>query len=839
MEQYMKIKGQYPDTILFFRLGDFYEMFLDDAIEASRLLQITLTSRSKGDKQSPMCGIPFHAADSYIAKLTRYGKKVAICEQLSDPKLPGIVQRDVIRIVTPGTTLDENVLDQKRNNYVAAIVKDFDNLNLAYADVTTGEFMVTELHTEKELQAEIERIGPSEIILSEVFFESDFAKDFRRKNSRIFFFTVKDENSDASSLLMSYLKETQKTSLKHFDDAKPYNISDFMPLDEATLKNLELLYTIAENKKEGSLLWVLDKTVTSMGGRMMRFFVTHPLVNTEQIESRLDAVGELKEKQATLSDIVEHMKSILDMERIIGRLSLGHCNARDLIGLKASLKKVPFLKEKLSGYSSRLLQQISEELDSHEELTSLIDRAILPDPPLSTNEGNMIADGYDTELDELKAISRQGKSFIQSLQEKEIQRTGINTLKVGYNSVFGYFIEISKAAAKNAPPDYIRKQTLVNAERFITPELKEYEEKVLGAEEKIMALELRIFREIKDRAVDYVKTIQQTSRSIALTDVLCSLAAVALENNYCKPEILENMDMCILAGRHPVVEKMSNNGRFIPNECVLTCDGANLLLITGPNMGGKSTYLRQVALITLMAQIGSFVPAEKAAIGLADRIFTRVGASDNLIKGQSTFMVEMKETANILATATQRSLIILDEIGRGTSTYDGMSIAWSIMEYIHDTIKARTLFATHYHELISLADRLPHSENRSVAVKEEGNDGIVFLYKIVAGGINRSYGIQVAKLAGLPDAVIQKAKQILVDLEEGILEPAIIQELNDPSRTYNQNQPPLFEQEQRIPRLEDEAAKELNEIDINTLTPMDALKKLDELKKKFYPVSKR
>ncbi len=831
MEQYLKVKKEYPDTFVFFRLGDFYEMFFDDAVEASRLLQITLTARNKGENKAPMCGVPYHAANSYIARLTRLGKKVAICEQLSDPNLPGLVQRDVIRVITPGTTFDENVLEQKRSNYVMSVVKRDDVLSLAYADITTGEFMTADVSNGKDLQAEIERIAPAEMIVSAEFMESDLGKFLKNRNSRIFFSIAKEAINDASFLVMDYLKQTQKSELKHFDRAQIYHVEDFMPLDEATLRNLELLQTLAENKREGSLLWVLDKTVTSMGGRMMRFFVTHPLVNRQEIEKRLTAVESFAKRQDVLMNLTEVLKDILDLERIMGRLSLGHASARDLIGLKNSLRKIPVFQSMLAGigegpeHATALIGQIENGLDGMEEICGLIEKAIVPDPPLATNEGGMIADGYNAELDELKSISRQGKSFIQGLQKKEIERTGINTLKIGYNSVFGYYIEISKGAAKNAPADYIRKQTLVNAERFITPELKEYEEKVLGAEEKIIALEQRLFNEIRGRILEEVKKIQQTARNIALLDVLCSLAKVALENGFCKPEISVNSIIEIVEGRHPVVEKMSSNGRFVPNDCYLNRgNGANFLLITGPNMGGKSTYLRQIALITLMAHLGSFVPAQKAVIGLTDRIFTRVGASDNLVKGQSTFMVEMKEAANILASATDKSLIILDEIGRGTSTYDGMSIAWSIMEFIHDGIKANTLFATHYHELISLGEKLAHAANYSVAVKEENEDGIVFLYKIIKGGINRSYGIAVAKLAGLPQEVVGRARQILNDLEEGVMETAINKQLTENGRV-NENQQLLFnEQEQRATRL-------INEIDINSLTPLEALQKLDQLKK--------
>ena len=827
MQQYMEMKKLHPDAILFFRLGDFYEMFFEDALEASRLLQITLTARNKGENQAPMCGIPYHAADSYISKLTKLGKKVAICEQLSDPKLPGIVQRDVIRVITPGTTLDDNILENKKNNFILGLVKSNEDVacyNLAYADITTGEFLATDNLNEKELLAEFIRIAPTEVILEQSVFNNEFITGLRERYCGTFFFAVPVKFDDASLMVMDYLKGTQKQILKHFKEAKSYDVDDYMPLDEATLRNLELTTTMADNKREGSLIWVIDRTTTSMGGRLLRFFVTHPLRNIDNIKKRLDAVACFKNNQAKMFEIIECLKGILDLERLVAKLSLGRSNARDLIGLKNSLLQIPKLKTVLSGLDDVLIQQANGLLNPLFDLVSLIDRAILPDPPLSTSDGNMIADGYDNELDELRKILKQGKSFIKDLQEKEIQRTGINNLKIGYNSVFGYYIEISKAASKNAPAEYIRKQTLVNAERFITPELKEYEEKVLGAEEKIIAIESRIFNEVKDCVVEQVKVIQTTARAVAMVDVLCAFAITAQSNNYCRPDVVEENLIEIKNGRHPVVEKMSISGNFVANDCYLNRSTENVLLITGPNMGGKSTFLRQVALITLMAHIGCFVPADSARIGLTDRIFTRVGASDNLVKGESTFMVEMKEAANILNNATERSLIILDEIGRGTSTYDGVSIAWAMMDYIHNIIKANTLFATHYHELITLADKMEHCANFSVAVRENDN-GIVFLYKIVKGGINRSYGIEVAKLAGLPGAIIDKAKQILADLEEGIVEKGIEVELTEKTSYVSEKQMGIFEN--------GAIYNDLKDLDINSLTPIEALNKLEQYKKQL------
>ncbi len=845
MKQYLSMKEKNPDSILFFRMGDFYEMFLDDALEAAKLLQITLTSRNKGDDKAPMCGVPYHAADAYIAKLTKMGKKVAICEQITDPGLPGLVERDIVRVVTPGTTLDDSVLDQNTNNYVLAIKYINNVFSLAYADISTGEFRSTGVSSEKDLNAEIERIAPAEIILDELFFESDFASKLKKNFESIFFFPFNSGQSsgeNATEFLMDYFRSTQKTALKHVSEPKSYEINEFMPLDEATLRNLELLQTMRENKKEGSLLWVLDKTQTPMGGRLLKHILTHPLINKVEIDLRVNAVEALINNHELHEDLVLSLKNIMDMERLLSRLSMGRGNARDLIGLKNSLNMIPSIKQLLKGSGSKLLDNVKENLDELPDIRSLVEKAINDEPPVSISDGGMIRDGFNSELDEYRVISREGKSFIQNLQISEIDKTGINNLKVRYNKIFGYYIEVSKGQVDKVPENYIRKQTLVNAERYITPELKEFEEKILGAEDKIVALEQKLFTEIRERVVKNIDRIQATARQIALLDVVCGFAATAKENHYCRPEIVEEGDIEILEGRHPVVEKMSTDMRFVPNDSALTQNGERILLITGPNMGGKSTFLRQTALITLMAQIGSFVPAKSAKIAICDRIFTRVGASDNLVKGQSTFMVEMQETCYIISNATNRSLIILDEVGRGTSTYDGMSIAWAIFEYLHDKIQAKTLFATHYHELISLANKLGNAANYAVAVTESEDEGVVFLYKVVRGGVDRSYGIEVAKLAGLPDDLVSRANQILTDLEEGVLEKGIANELRDATKRVPESQlalglrtdEPEFREHGMIGKdvLErDPAIEELKNIDLNSLTPLEALNRLNEIKK--------
>lgn len=846
MKQYRALKEQYTDAILFFRLGDFYEMFFDDAILASRLLQITLTARNKGEMRAPMCGVPHHSAERYIAKLTKLGRKVAICEQLSDPSEPGIVKRDVVRVVTPGTTLDENVIEQKINNFVMVVCEKWNSdealkrYEIAYADITTGEFYLMFCAAEKELKAEIERVRPAEILIEKDSFDNAIFLRLRRFFPDVFFSPVADgvNGVGAEVMLTEYLKSTQKSQLPHMSAPQLTTENDCMPLDEATLKNLELTETLREHKKEGSLLWVLDKTLTSMGGRLLRHFITHPLLRKNELDLRLDAVDELVRKQDEYYRLGDVLESVMDMERLLSKLSLGRGNPRDMVGLKNSLDQIPLIKNVLGVMEAEMLCNVCNGLEDLVDLKVLIDRAIVADPPMSMNDGGYIADGYNGELDELNTICREGKTYILGVQKREAERTGISNLKIRFNKVFGYYIEVSKSHVGKVPDDYIRKQTLVNAERFITPELKEYETKVLGAEEKIVVLEQKIFNELRESVVAQVARIQKNARLVALLDVLRSFAQVAIENNYCKPEVGESQrqrSIDIREGRHPVVEKMSFSMSFVPNDTVLDQDGERFLLITGPNMGGKSTFLRQVALITLMAQIGSFVPAKKARIGIVDRIFTRVGASDNLVRGQSTFMVEMQETAFILENATENSLIILDEIGRGTSTYDGMSIAWSVMEYIHDVIKAKTLFATHYHELIPLADKLSNAANHAALVKENEEDGVVFLFKVVPGGVDRSYGIEVAKLAGLPAQTVSRARQILSDLEEGVMESGIAKELHDSTKRVPDDQMALglevvSRANEELNRQHSALKRELERIDTNNMTPLEALKRLDELK---------
>jgi len=835
MAQYNEIKNNHEDCILMFRLGDFYEMFFEDAKEASKILQITLTARGKGSAEKiPMCGIPFHAVDNYLSKLTKVGKKVALCEQVTKPDGQGIVEREVVRIVTPGTTFDENILEQKSNNFVAAIVFEKENFSIAYSDLTTGEFKVTEVSGTKNLISEITKVNPAELICSEEIMPKIKEILINFENLHIFPYNFYEESEKllkdhfklsslqsfgieghklatlSSAMLFSYLKETQKTDLKHIQKISFYEVSDFMPLDGSCIRNLELFYTNMENKKEGSLINVLDETVTSMGGRMLRKWLLNPLLDKKKIESRLNRIDILLNNSMLLRELRDKLSNIYDIERLLSRLSLGSGNARDLIALKESLKIVPELKILIK----EQLPKISENLLPLNALTNLIDKAILEEAANSLRDGGMIKDGYNSELDDLRSISSEGKTFIKNLQEREIKRTKINSLKVRFNKVFGYYIEVSKTNLNLVPDYYVRKQTLVNAERFITPELKEYEEKVLTAEDKIKELEYELFYQVRMEVIKEIVKIQNIAKAIAALDVLSNLAFIANKNNYCKPEIIENGEIEIKNGRHPVIEKIRND--FIPNDCKFDND-QNFVLLTGPNMGGKSTYLRQIALIVLLAQIGSFVPAEAAKISLVDRIFTRVGAADNLSKGESTFMVEMNEASFILNHATEKSLIILDEIGRGTSTYDGVSIAWAIMEFIHDKIKAKTIFATHYHELVALADKLSKASNMSVAVRENEIEGVVFLYKIVDGGVDKSYGIEVAKLAGLPKDIISRSRGVLAELEKK----------NIKSSNISPNQLGIFKEPRKHSGLE----KEIKNLDINTLTPLQALEKLNKIKR--------
>lgn len=848
MKQYKDLKSRYADAFLFFRLGDFYEMFFDDAKEASRILNLTLTKRNG----IPMCGVPFHAVDSYLGRLIRAGKKAAICEQLSDPSLPGIVERDVIRVVTPGTTFDERILDQKTNNFIASVIFLDGKIGVAFCDLTTGLFQVISKDNYEDLREEIFRFAPAECVIDAAEKNlPDFLKQFERmpvfphqfwdepysylaehfgvKNLIAFGIENNPEIVACAAWLISYLKETQKTDLVHIKPPQLIMRSAELILDETAVRNLELFKNMRDGKREGSLISVIDITQTPMGGRLLRQWLIRPRRDKREIEKRLDCVEEIKKSAGLKNSISETLLKVLDIERLLGRIGVGAGNGREVLGIAISLKNLPLIKDILTNASSEILKELLADINDLKELDELSDEilaSISENPPLSIKDGGLIRDGVNAELDGLRDISRHGKEFIQKLQQREIERTGINSLKVRYNQVFGYYIEITKANLAHAPADYMRKQTLVNCERFITPELKEYEDKILGAEEKIKELEYQLFLKLREKVKDKTKEIQVAAHVFAALDCLTSLALVAGKKSYCRPVISEEGESLVIKnGRHPVVEHISNH-RFIPNDaCFL--DDKRLMLLTGPNMGGKSTYLRQTALIVLMAHVGSFVPAEAANIPLIDRIFTRVGANDNLAHGQSTFMVEMQEAAQILHYATRNSLIVLDEIGRGTSTYDGVSLAWAILEYIHDKTQAKTLFATHYHELIGVVDKLDSAVNFSVSVKEEEGK-IIFLYRVLPGAVDRSYGIEVARLAGLPPEVINKAKNILDDLEEGVLDKAIATrakvEKEDP------NQLNIFADFPRSHRV----VEELKQVDIEKLTPLQALQKLDELKKQTY-----
>lgn len=866
MKQYLEIKKKHEDAILLFRLGDFYEMFGEDANRASKILDITLTSRNKGDSKLPMCGVPYHAIENYIARLTARGEKVAICDQVSDPALPGIVNREVTKVITPGTTLNNSILDTKTNNFLMSLIKTSDSsFGLAYADITTGNFATTQITSLEKLIEEIAKLRPTECILEPDLFEAELKSKLETLFENIFFYpheTYKDKQkiltehfnvksltgygiqdnspaAKAAGFLLLYLFETQKNDLKHINKLRYVSSNEYMPIDEATMRNLEITMSSKEQSFKGSLLSIIDNTKTSMGGRMVKFNLTHPLLNKKGIIKRLDSTEELIEKDNLLLNLRDILKNISDIERILSRLSLGAGNARDFMALNKSLSQIPKIKKTMQNCESELLIYLNDSLQNQTSLTKIIDKAIADAPPAIVREGGMIKDGYHKDLDELRNISREGKSFIKNLQKKEIANTGINSLKVRYNKVFGYYIEVSKTNLNLVPESYIRKQTLVNAERYITPELKTYEEKILNAEEKIVALEYRIFEEILEKIISDTEEIQNNAKIIAIIDVLCSQAETAKLRNYCKPEISEDNNIDIKQGRHPVVEQMTFSNEFIPNDIKLDNNNNGLLLITGPNMGGKSTILRQTALIVLLAHTGSFVPADKADICLVDRIFTRVGASDNLIKGQSTFMVEMQEAANILNNATSNSLIILDEIGRGTSTYDGVSIAWAITEYIHNKLQAKTLFATHYHELISVVDNLKRAKNYNVAV-EESDEKVIFLYKLEKGGIDKSYGIEVARIAGLPDEILKNSRHILKDLEENVIDQNIKKTLRNPQKSVSEDQLDLFGNASLIKEFERKTKglkkmkKELDNIDVNNLTPLEALKKLDELKRKKY-----
>ena len=869
LKKYLETKEEYKDCILFYRLGDFYEMFFDDAITASRELEITLTGKSCGlEERAPMCGIPFHAVEGYLNRLVAKGYKVAICEQVEDPKTAkGLVKREVVRIVTPGTNLDSGALDESKNNYIMCIVYTENRYGVSTADVSTGDYYVTEVDSERKLLDEISKYSPAEIICNESFnvcgidlddlknrlgiviynLESWYFGDELAKTTLMEHFhtaTLQSlglEDYDcgviAAGALLKYLYETQKTSLAHMSHIQPYSTNKFMIIDSSTRRNLELCETLREKQKRGSLLWVLDKTKTAMGARTLRSFIEQPLIDREEIEDRLDALEELNAHMITREELREYLNPIYDLERLIGRVVYQTANPRDLISFKTSLDMLPHIKNLLQEFSCRELKKLEQELDPLEDLYELIEQAIAEDPPISIRDGDMIKNGYDEEVDRLRSAKTDGKQWLAKLEEEEREKTGIKNLRVKYNKVFGYYLEVTNSYLDLVPEYYTRKQTLTNAERFITPELKELEDTILGAEEKLTALEYDLFCKVRKQIADEVVRIQHTAKAVACVDVLASMAYVADQNGFCRPSINEKGVIDIKNGRHPVVERMINNDMFIANDTYLDNKSNRIAIITGPNMAGKSTYMRQSALIVLMAQIGSFVPADSANIGIVDRIFTRVGASDDLASGQSTFMVEMTEVANILRNATSSSLLILDEIGRGTSTIDGLSIAWAVVEHISNPklLGAKTLFATHYHEMTELEGKLDNVNNYCIAVKEKGDD-IVFLRKIVPGGADRSYGIQVAKLAGVPDSVIARAKEICEELEETEL-ANLTENLQMGKEIRKKTKKPDDVDMAQISLFDtvkdDDIIEELKEMNLVNLTPIDALNKLYEIQNKI------
>ena len=871
MKQYMQTKEEYKDCILFYRLGDFYEMFFDDALTASKELEITLTGKNCGlEERAPMCGIPYHAVDSYLNRLVSKGYKVAICEQVEDPKTAkGIVKREVIRVVTPGTNLDTQGLDETKNNYIMCIVYMADRYGLSVADVTTGEYLVTELDSQTKLMDELYKFMPSEIVCNEAFYMSGLDLDDLKNRLHMAIYSLEAWYFDdalcretlqehfkvaslegiglsdyecgmiASGALLKYLEETQKNSLSHMSRLTRYATGNYMVLDSATRRNLELVETLREKQKRGSLLWVLDKTKTAMGARTLRKYVEQPLIDKESIVKRLDAVAELKDNAICREEIREYLNPVYDLERLVGKITYQSANPRDLIAFQSSLSMLPSVKCILKDMESDLLKEIYEELDPLEELCDLVGRAIQEEPPLAMKEGGIIKDGYNEEVDRLRKAKSEGKNWLADLETKEREKTGIKNLRIRYNKVFGYYLEVTNSFKDLVPDYYTRKQTLANAERYIIPELKELEDTILGAEDKLCALEYELYCEVRNTIAAELTRIQRTAKAVAKLDVIASLALVAERNNYVRPKINEKGVIDIRDGRHPVVEKMIPNDMFIANDTYLDDKKQRISIITGPNMAGKSTYMRQAALIVLMAQLGSFVPASSANIGLVDRIFTRVGASDDLASGQSTFMVEMNEVANILRNATSKSLLILDEIGRGTSTFDGLSIAWAVVEYISNSklLGAKTLFATHYHELTELEGKISNVNNYCIAVKEKGDD-IVFLRKIVKGGADKSYGIQVAKLAGVPDPVINRAKEIVEELVTAYITGKVKNIAVQGSETKKKTQKKLDEVDLTQFSLfdtvkDDDVLNELKELDISHMTPMDAMNKLYQLQNKL------
>ena len=860
MQRYLETKEEYKDCILFYRLGDFYEMFFEDAITASRELELTLTGKDCGqEERAPMCGIPHHAAEIYVSRLINKGYKVAICEQLEDPKTTkGIVKRGVIRVVTPGTLVESNMLEERKNNYIMSIYKTGIYFGISICDISTGEFYSAEIKYNNNfpiLLDEIARYTPSELVINSMMancldemnkikerFENVYITKFNDKffseelNNINLRFNVVDnnerkiENLDEKKLALSsinaliqYIEDTQKTSLDHINKITIYNLSKYMALDINARRNLEITEKMRDKSKKGTLLWVLDKTSTSMGGRLLRRWLNDPLVDVNEINRRLNAVKELKDDIILRGEVIENLKKVYDIERLAGKMAYGNANARDMVTLKNSLFKLPEVKQILKNCKSDLLKGLYEKLDELQDIYQLIEKSIVEDPPMTIKDGGIIKLGYDEEIDKLKTAQTEGKTWLVQLEAEEKEKTGIKNLKIGFNKVFGYFIEVTKSYLDQVPDRFIRKQTLTNAERYITEDLKNLENQILGAEEKVINLEYNAFVEIREEISKNVTRLQTTSEVISSLDVLTSFAQVAEDFNYCMPEVDSSGTIDIKNGRHPVIEKILGEGVFVENDTFLDKGDNRLSIITGPNMAGKSTYMRQVALITLMAQCGSFVPAESANIGVVDKIFTRVGASDDLSMGQSTFMVEMMEVATILKEATPNSLVILDEIGRGTSTYDGLSIAWAVAEYIADKQKcgAKTLFATHYHELTELENKIEGIKNYSIAVKEKGED-IIFLRKIVRGGTDESYGIHVARLAGVPKVVTQKANEILRSLEKKNILTGKKQDKKQVEGQFDMYNYKLAE-----------IAHEIDKVNLNELRPIDALNTLVRIKEKM------
>ncbi len=870
MQQYVETKKQYKDCILFYRLGDFYEMFFDDAKLVSKELELTLTGKDCGmEERAPMCGVPYHAVDGYLNKLVSKGYKVAICEQVEDPKLAkGLVRREVIRIVTPGTNLNAQALEESRNNYIMCISHFPNNIGIAIADVTTGDFYMTEVDGLSKLMDELYKYMPTEIICNDALMMSGIDVEDLKNRLKIAVYPLEpwyfDEDGcrkclmehfrvntlaglgledfpsglTASGVLMQYLLETQKTQLTHITHITPYLASRYMLLDSSTRRNLELTETLREKQKRGSLLWVLDKTKTAMGARQLRTDIEQPLINMEDINDRLDTIEQLGKNTVSRDEIREYLNPIYDMERLLGRVSYKSANPRDLISFANSMEMLPHIKTVLKDFDAKLLQEIDRQIDGLEDLFQLIKDSICEEPPVTIREGGIIKEGFDEDIDRLRKAKTEGKNWLAQLEETDRERTGIKGLKIKYNKVFGYYFEVTNSFRHLVPEDYVRKQTLVNAERYTTPRLKELEDTILNAEDKLNVLEYDMFCKIRDDIAAQLERIQKTAKAVARLDVFSALSVVAEQNHYVRPELNDKGIIDIKEGRHPVVEKMIDHDMFVSNDTFL--DNANhcIAVITGPNMAGKSTYMRQSALVVLMAQLGSFVPAKSANIGIVDRIFTRVGASDDLASGQSTFMVEMNEVANILRNATPKSLLVLDEIGRGTSTFDGLSIAWAVIEHISNKkiLGAKTLFATHYHELTELEGKMNNVNNYCIAVKEKGDD-IIFLRKIIKGGADRSYGIQVAKLAGVPDMVIDRAKEIAEQLSDNDITEKV---QSIPVDTKSDKKKPKHYDDVDLGQMtlfdtvkDEDIVNELKEIDISNLTPLDALNTLYRLQNKL------